>query len=67
VLINNEKIYYIKQLEMASQIKANLKVTSARGVITNNVMKMTYPFRSSRFEKKICEPVFQKLRETRQN
>jgi hypothetical protein len=30
-------------------------------------MKTTYPFRASRFEKEICEPVFQKLRETRQN
>jgi hypothetical protein len=40
---------------------------SASGVVTNNVMKTTYPFRASGFEKEICEPVLQKLQETRQN
>jgi hypothetical protein len=62
-LINNEKIYYIKKLAIASKIKTNLEVMSASGVVTNNVMKTTYPFRASGF----CEPVLQKLQETRQN
>jgi hypothetical protein len=58
VLINIEKIYYLKQIAIASEITASLEVMSASGVITNNIIKTTYPFHASGFEKEICEPVY---------